>query len=148
MLPRASPSSQPIQPRADLIAQDVSSRFGIVRRPSEPARLRQPVCFDPRRVGDMRPVLRQRPSRRPDIHGDAFANSAQRESRFSTGLWGEEDIIPRLADAAASFLCLKDQMLRYGTHSIVIGHVIGTRMPTDTAPLFYVARRFAGVAFG
>ena len=79
---------------------------------------------------------------------DAFANSAEREGRFSTGLWCEEDIITCLAVAAASFLFRKDQMLRYGTHSIVIGHVIGTRMRIETAPVLYVARRFAGAAFG
>ena len=69
---------------------------------------------------------------------DAFAAKLAPEERFLHGNWDEDaDGTPMLADAQASIVCVKQDTVRYGTHSIFIGAVQRVRVSDDVSPLLY-----------
>ncbi|MCX5495645.1 flavin reductase family protein [Kaistia dalseonensis] len=62
-----------------------------------------------------------------------------RDARFAHGAWIDgESGLPILADAACSFECELAEPKVFGTHLILIGHVLHTRsIEEDTPPLVY-----------
>jgi flavin reductase (DIM6/NTAB) family NADH-FMN oxidoreductase RutF len=77
----------------------------------------------------------------------AFAGHLAGEARFAQGAWTpDERGVPRLDGAQANISCSVDQMLPYGTHSIVIGRVGGVRIAGAVDPLiFQDGRYFVGM---
>lgn len=69
------------------------------------------------------------------------------EARFASGAWaGDEDGPPWLEDAQASFVCVYEDRMEYGTHSVIIGRVTDVRLHGDVDPLVYVDGRYTRVA--
>jgi flavin reductase (DIM6/NTAB) family NADH-FMN oxidoreductase RutF len=67
-----------------------------------------------------------------------FAGGLTGEARFAHGVWtSDEHGVPRLEDAQANVSCSVDQMLAYGTHSIVIGRVEAVRIAGGVDPLIF-----------
>lgn len=70
----------------------------------------------------------------------------QGEERFATGRWTMTACgLPRLDDAAASFLCANDRHIEYGTHLIAIGRVRDVAIAPDSAPLVYAHGAYHGL---
>jgi len=58
--------------------------------------------------------------------------------RFQVGDWvADAHVVLRLAGALANISCVVDQMILYGTHSIVIGGVDEVHLSAQGAPLIY-----------
>lgn len=72
-----------------------------------------------------------------DVSG-AFGGKLPPEERFSVGAW-QADLngVPRLENAQANISGQIDQLLPYGTHSIVIIRVDDVRLTGPVAPLIY-----------
>jgi flavin reductase (DIM6/NTAB) family NADH-FMN oxidoreductase RutF len=76
----------------------------------------------------------------------AFSNNKLREVRFATGNWQiDERGPPYLVNALASFICLREQVIAFATHSICIGSVCEIRMRDGFDPLVYIDGRFTSV---
>ena len=73
----------------------------------------------------------------------SFGGRVEPELRFTEGEWQEDGAVPFLADAVAAIFCAVDQLVDYGTHSIVIGRVELVRVREDQQPLIYGNGRFA-----
>ena len=69
---------------------------------------------------------------------DAFSGQVEAKDRFQIGHWVDNDGIPYLRDAQANVFCAVDRTLPYGTHSIVIGRVLGARSKLEVSPLLYL----------
>lgn len=73
------------------------------------------------------------------------AGEAQGEARFDVGAWHQ---CPNtgcwfLADAQAVFICKHAQTVAFGTHSILIGKIIGVPTLSETVdPLIYADGRY------
>lgn len=68
----------------------------------------------------------------------AFGGAVARELRFGVGAWtNDANGLPILEGAQANLSCLVDQLLPYGTHSIVIARVEGVRLSATVNPLIY-----------
>jgi flavin reductase len=69
----------------------------------------------------------------------AFADPAQRETRFATGQWILDDgLPPRLAGAQANLICERVQAIAHGTHTIYLGRVIAVTCTERVGPLMYL----------
>lgn len=68
----------------------------------------------------------------------AFGGSMPRDQRFRIGLW-QPDIngLPALAGAQANLACHIEQLVPYGTHSVVIARVGAVGLSDAVAPLIY-----------
>lgn len=76
-----------------------------------------------------------------------FSDSTLRAARFTGGDWRlDEAPAPFLADAQASFVCERSQIVEFGTHSIIIGTVMVVHIREATDPLIYLDGRFTSVA--
>jgi flavin reductase (DIM6/NTAB) family NADH-FMN oxidoreductase RutF len=84
------------------------------------------------------------------VHADlsaAFGGLADPESRFDQGDWErDEHHVPYLADAPANVFCIVEQMIEYGTHSIVIGRVYAAYADPASPQLIYGDGRYLGLA--
>ena len=62
------------------------------------------------------------------------------EDRFAIGAWSDhdEDGVPILVDAQASFVCVPDMNVDYGTHHIVVGKILRVVTDGGVDPLLYV----------
>lgn len=68
----------------------------------------------------------------------AFGGSVPREKRFSVGAWSEGGNGLLVLDGAQANLgCTVDQMIPYGTHSIVIARVNSVRLSEAVSPLIF-----------
>lgn len=68
----------------------------------------------------------------------AFGGAVARELRFGVGLWGTDGHgLPILRGAQANLSCTVDQLIAYGTHSIVIARVDAVRLGGAVAPLIF-----------
>lgn len=79
------------------------------------------------------------------------ATAEQGEARFALGPWRRQAGVPaELLDAEVVFFCRVDQVMQYGTHSVVIGVIERVELATDEpAPLVYLNgsyRRAAGLS--
>lgn len=73
----------------------------------------------------------------------AFGGGAKGAERFAAGDWRAcSEGIPHLHDAVASIACVVDMSVDYGTHTIVVGKVRGTRLSPHEHPLIYVNGRY------
>lgn len=80
---------------------------------------------------------------------ETCSGGARGEARFDVGQWREEgDAPPVLEGAQASFVCRNDKVIEYGTHLIVIGEVIDTRIDGDLDPLMYADGVYGRLATG
>ena len=78
---------------------------------------------------------------------NSCAGQVKGEARFGLGRWaGEGDESPWLEDAQASFACVQDGAMDYGTHRVFIGRVEAVRLHGEVDPLVYVDGRYARVA--
>lgn len=73
-----------------------------------------------------------------DEYCHTFSGRECGESRFESGNWRDEDGIPYLADAQANLFCTVAKRIRYGTHTVFIGHVTHVRVDDQPSPLVYV----------
>ena len=68
----------------------------------------------------------------------AFGGGLPRDERFTVGTWTNGgNGLPVLAEAQATFECVIDAMLAYGTHSIVIARVLRAKADGAVAPLIF-----------
>lgn len=68
----------------------------------------------------------------------AFGGSLPRDERFRVGHWEcDANGLPSLCEAQANLSCRIDQVLPYGTHSIVIARVEMVRLSDTVSPLIY-----------
>lgn len=68
----------------------------------------------------------------------AFGGAVARELRFGVGAWTNDGHgLPILTGAQASLSCTVDQLIPYGTHSIVIARVEAVRLSDTVAPLIF-----------
>lgn len=68
----------------------------------------------------------------------AFSGGLKGEERFQIGKWESTDKgLPYLADAQAYMICSVDNIIQYGSHSIIINNVISSRSLTVVNPLIY-----------
>jgi flavin reductase (DIM6/NTAB) family NADH-FMN oxidoreductase RutF len=73
----------------------------------------------------------------------AFSSSDARSSRFEQGAWTKDaNGVPYLGEAQASFSCLCDKRVEYGTHTIFIGAVLDVRVREQIDPLLYLNGKF------
>ncbi len=73
----------------------------------------------------------------------AFGGAVARHARFSIGEWSmDAQGIPRLDGAQANFSCAVDQMVAYGTHTIVVGRVDAVRTCGEVTPLIFQDGRY------
>ncbi|MES2755074.1 MAG: flavin reductase family protein [Pseudomonadota bacterium] len=76
-----------------------------------------------------------------------FSDPAIRERRFETGGWQTDPLgPPYLPDAAVSFICYRDQLIAFATHTIVIGTVRTIRTRVDVDPLVYLDGAYCRIA--
>jgi len=74
---------------------------------------------------------------------DRCAGAVRGDARFDVGDWERAANGGWILDGAqASFACVNEQSLFYGTHGIFIGRVIDVRIHGDVSPLIYVDRAF------
>jgi flavin reductase (DIM6/NTAB) family NADH-FMN oxidoreductase RutF len=67
-----------------------------------------------------------------------FAGGLTGDARFAHGVWTpDEHGVPRLEGAQANISCVVDQMLAYGTHSVVIGRVAVVCLCGAVDPLIF-----------
>jgi flavin reductase len=67
-----------------------------------------------------------------------FSNPNARDRRFQLGEWTtQENGVPVLVDASASFVCRTTRLIEYNTHTIVLGEVAGVRTSASATPLAY-----------
>lgn len=76
----------------------------------------------------------------------SFSGGLLHEERFSAGAWAEANGVPYLLDAQASLFCQVDQIIPYGTHDIVIGHVSDVHFAPTISPLIYQNGAYATTA--
>ena len=75
------------------------------------------------------------------------SGSTKGEHRFSQGDWGEAaHSIPILRGAQASFVCMNERSMSYGTHRVFIGRVVEALTSGDVAPLIYFDQKYGKVA--
>ena len=68
------------------------------------------------------------------------------EVRFQHGAWAKSaNGLPYLEDAQACFLCVNDQSVDYGTHTVFIGRVEEVLTNGAVDPLVYVDGRYTTV---
>jgi len=68
----------------------------------------------------------------------AFGGAVARELRFGVGAWTNDGHgLPILTGAQANLSCTVDQLIPYGTHSIVIARVEAVRLSDTVAPLIF-----------
>lgn len=68
----------------------------------------------------------------------SFADPRQPAQRFEQGQWELDDKrAPYLTDAQVVFLCERNQLIDFGTHSICIGNVRDVFVRADFDPLIY-----------
>lgn len=68
----------------------------------------------------------------------AFGGAVARELRFGVGAWtADHHGLPILTGAQANLSCSVDQLIPYGTHSIVIARVDTVRLSDMVAPLIF-----------
>jgi flavin reductase (DIM6/NTAB) family NADH-FMN oxidoreductase RutF len=66
------------------------------------------------------------------------------EQRFAVGNWDEAKAgVPFLADAQASFVCLNEQHVSYGTHCVFVGRVVEVLTHGEVDPLIYADQTYA-----
>lgn len=74
---------------------------------------------------------------------DRCAGAAHGDERFAEGGWEQASnggwILP---EAQASFVCVNEKSVFYGTHGIFIGRVVEVRSHGEVGPLIYVDRTF------
>lgn len=75
-----------------------------------------------------------------------FASSRAAPMRFTTGTWIDLEGVPALADAQATIACRKGEMLEFGTHAILTGHVTAVRTYDAVEPLVYLDGQFTSVS--
>ncbi len=74
---------------------------------------------------------------------DAFGGAVARKLRFTIGEWSKDAHgVPQLDGAQANLSCTVEQMVAYGTHSIVIGRVDEVRTCGEVTPLIYQDGRY------
>ena len=72
-----------------------------------------------------------------------FSDTSLRDVRFDTGGWERDGRGPPfLPDAQASFVCRREQIIAFATHSICIGTVCAVRVRDDVDPLLYLEGAF------
>ncbi len=72
----------------------------------------------------------------------AGAGGVTGEEKFAEGDWQtDERGLPMLADAVATFCCEVAEQVQAGSHTVVIGQIVGIRL-TEGAPLVYERSRF------
>jgi flavin reductase len=71
---------------------------------------------------------------------------ADMDARYASATWVE---LPSggqvLADAMVSFDCRLKEVLRVGSHHVLVGEVVGTRLRNDGQALLYVDRGFVNL---
>jgi len=73
----------------------------------------------------------------------AFGSSAARAVRFTSGGWSvDADGVGSLAGSQANLACAVEQLIQYGTHTVVIGRVDGVTAAGEGAPLIYCDGRY------
>ena len=76
----------------------------------------------------------------------AGMDGADRSEKYDLGNWrGLETGAPALEGALANFDCRLAQQIQAGTHSIFIGHIVGSHAVDEGAPLLYGGGRFTGL---
>jgi len=69
----------------------------------------------------------------------AFADPAQRETRFATGRWIlDDELPPRLVGAQANLICERVQAIAHETHTIYLGRVVAVTCAEHVGPLMYL----------
>ncbi len=78
----------------------------------------------------------------------AGMDGSDRSERFDLGEWSElVTVTPCLDGALVNFDCEVTEQITAGTHSIFIGHIVGSRTgDKDGAPLLYGDGQFTGLA--
>jgi flavin reductase (DIM6/NTAB) family NADH-FMN oxidoreductase RutF len=73
----------------------------------------------------------------------AFGGAVARELRFTVGTWEPDGHgVFRLDEAQANISCAVDELINYGTHTIVIAKVDGVRIMGEVGPLIYQDGRY------
>ena len=68
----------------------------------------------------------------------AFGGAVAREDRFGVGQWTDDAHgLPMLEDAQANLACTIDNIMPYGSHSIVVARVNAVRLSDAIEPLIY-----------
>lgn len=75
-----------------------------------------------------------------------FSGGLPHEDRFAVGAWAEAHGVPYLQNAQASLFCRVDQIIPYGTHDIVVGHVLDVHFDPTISPLIYQNGAYATTA--
>lgn len=76
----------------------------------------------------------------------AGMDGAARSEKYGLGDWRDlETGAPALDGALANFDCRVAQQIQAGTHSIFIGHIVGSRAVDEGAPLLYGGGKFTGL---
>ena len=76
----------------------------------------------------------------------AGAGGVTGDDKFALGDWRTDARgLPLLADAVATFCCEVAETVQAGSHTVVIGHIVGITL-TDAAPLVYERSRFHRLA--
>lgn len=68
------------------------------------------------------------------------------EERFSVGDWGEEQGVPVLTNAQSTMVCRIADRHKFGTHTIIIGELIGANHRDNAKPLTYYDRRYIDIS--
>ncbi len=66
--------------------------------------------------------------------------------RFEVGDWEEENDLPVLKSAQSSFLCRLENCHEFGTHSVLIGELIGADHRNNGKPLIYLDRNYLDIS--
>jgi flavin reductase (DIM6/NTAB) family NADH-FMN oxidoreductase RutF len=67
----------------------------------------------------------------------AFAGGLHGDDRFRVGQWADWDGLPTLDGAQANLNCAVEAVLDHGTHSVVLGRVLGVRLTPMAVPLVH-----------
>lgn len=68
----------------------------------------------------------------------AFGGAVAREKRFEIGHWStDQHDLPMLDEAQANLACTIENMMPFGTHSIVVARVHAVRLSDAVDPLIY-----------
>jgi flavin reductase len=69
---------------------------------------------------------------------NAFGGFIKCDDKFAYGTWKDHDSkVPYLTDAQANLFCVVDDVLDYGTHTIVVGKIDAIIITGEVEPLIY-----------
>jgi len=72
----------------------------------------------------------------------AFGGGAPGPERFKLGTWRLDNVAPYLEEAVANIFAQVEQLVEFGTHTLVIARLIGLRLEGGRDPLVYLRGEF------